>query len=102
MPTINTSLKIQVCNNNHDNHLALVERCKDGGKTTLELLESMKDTDVGKIFHDYFPCSHKFRILTFYGGFDVVLDSGKLQSQVEATKKSIQSILDAGNVSWII
>ena len=62
----------------------------------------MKDTDVGKIFHDCFSYSHGFRILTSYGGFHVVLDSGKLQSQVEAAKKSIQNILDAGNVSWII
>ncbi|CAB4015389.1 huntingtin-interacting 1-like [Paramuricea clavata] len=49
---------------------ALVEHCKDGGKTTLELLQTMKDAGA---------------------------DSSKLQSQVEEVKKSIQSILDIGN-----
>ncbi|XP_028396824.1 huntingtin-interacting protein 1-like [Dendronephthya gigantea] len=50
---------------------ALVKHCQNGGKTTLELLQSMKDTDI--------------------------TDSSKLDGQVEAVRESIRNILNIGN-----
>lgn len=49
---------------------ALVMHCQNGGKSTLDLLQAMKDTET---------------------------DSGKLESHVESVKTAIQNILDVGN-----